>query len=326
MNPSIKSKEIKGFSQGFVTITIPCNVSYKYFNSLQDIDGGKNLDFHNPEVCMAAAAVTAVGYFQFKLTGAPRDNLAARAPIVNCEALGAKGLVITIATTKSQTVLRKCGVMFASWFVPDKLYGMYSQLAKERSKTTLGDNGKKGYAWASNQLVLGAKSPSILVTTTSKVDEAKFKDMMKAKFRAESLSGGVKPSADPIDPKNDDCPDTVGAYEDTRTPIIIHKGHSAEVVRHFLWDSKLKSEYDGHTLWVGIPPSQWPSKVKALKLKKTVYVANKWAKLANSKVSKLGYSLMAICTISGTCTTAELAGIGANTKAADISSLLDQLF
>ena len=46
MNPTIKVKEIKSFSQGFVTITIPVNVSFKYFNSLKSLDGGKNLDFH----------------------------------------------------------------------------------------------------------------------------------------------------------------------------------------------------------------------------------------------------------------------------------------
>jgi hypothetical protein len=326
MNPTIKSKEIKGFSQGFVTITIPCNVSYKYFNSLKDPDGGKNLDFHDPEVCMAAVAATAVCYFQAKLNGAPRDNLAARAPVLTCEALGSKGLVITITTTKSQTVLRKCCVMFAAWFVPNKLYGMYGDMAKVRSKTTLGAKGKTGYAWACNQLVSGAKSANILVTTTAKVDEAKFKTMMKKKFRADNLPGGVKPTPEKDSKDDSDCPDTVGSYEDTHTAISISKGHSAEVVRHFLWEYKIRSHYDGSTLWVGVHPKQWATKKNSLKTKKTIYVVNKWSKLAKSKVSKLGYALMAITTPSGNCTSSELAGISPSTKAADISSLLDQLF
>lgn len=313
MNPSIKSKEIKGFSQGFVTITIPCNVSYKYFNSLRDLDGGKNVDFNNPEVCMAAVAHTAVEYFQSKLTGAPRDNLAARAPIVVSEALGPKGLVITIATTKSQTVLRKCCVMFASWFIPNKLFGMYKELAKTRSITPIGAKDLKGFVWASNQIVAGAKSANFLITTTAKVDENKFVDMMKNKFRAESMSGGVKPSAV--------SDDNVGAYETTHTAIKISKGHSAEIIRHFLWEYKLKSHYDGVSLWINVSPTNWPTKLKFLKGKKTMYVTNKWSKLG----AKLGYALMAMCTQSGTCIGSELAGIRDTVKTSDITSLLDQL-
>lgn len=323
MNPTIKTKEIKGFSQGFVTITIPINVSSKYFNALKSPDGGKNLDFHDPEVCMAATVATAICYFQTKLTGAPRDNLAARAPQFNSEALGNKGVIITITTTKSQTVLRKCCVMFAQWFVPNKLYGMYGTMAKYRSKTTLGDKGKKGYAWASNALVAAVKNCDILVTTTAKVDLAKFKSMMNAKFRAESLSGGSKPTAEK-EIKEDDCPDTVGAYEDNATAISISKGHSAEVVRHFLWEYKISSHYDGSKLWVFVPPKQWTTKKNSLKTKKSVYVINKWSKLAKTK--KLGFALMAICTQSGICTSSELAGIKEDTKASDITSLLDQLF
>jgi hypothetical protein len=325
MNPTIKVKEIKSFSQGFVTITIPVAVSSKYFNSLKSPDGGNNLDFHDPEVCMAATAITALNYFRFKLTGAPRDNLTTKAPIINFEALGSKGIVITIITTKSQTVLRKCCVMFAQWFVPNKLYGMYGQTAKYRSKNVLGDKGKKGFAWAANQLVGAAKNVSIVVTTTGKVDEAKFKSMMKAKFRAEPLTGGVKPSAEKSESKEDDD-DCIGSYEDTSTAISISKGHSAEVVSHFLAEYKIISLYDGSTLWVFVPPKQWPAKKKMLKTKKTTYVVNKWSKLAKSKVSKLGYALRAMCTAGGTCTSAELSGISTDTKAADISGLLDQLF
>lgn len=322
MDPTIRTKEIKSFSQGFLTMTIPINVSTKYFNSLISSDGTKNLDFHDPEVCMAAAAVTVIRYYQYKLTGSPRDNLSAKAPTMNCSALGPKGIVITITTTKSQTVLRKCCVQFAAWFVPDKLYNMYSDLAKYRSSTVLGDKGKKAYAWAAHELVTAVKKVDILFTTTGNVDDAKVKEMMKSKFRATLLSGGVKPSPDKTE-KEEVC---IGSYEDNTTPIKISKGHSAEVIRHFLWEYKIRSFYDGQTLWVFVPPKSWDVKQKMLKTKKTIYVLNKWSKLAKSKDSKLGYALMAMTTQSGTCTSSELAGISENTKVSDITSLLDQLF
>jgi hypothetical protein len=319
MHPIINSKSIKGLSQGFVTITIPVNANNKYINSLKCQEGSQDLDFHDPDVCLSAAIVTAIDYFENKLTGAPRDLLASRAPTLDYEALGSKGIVITVVTSKSQTVLRKVCTMFAQHFTPNKLYGMYQDMAKYRSTSTLGEKGKKGYSWASNQILAALKNVNIMITTNAKLDEKKIKDMVIAKVKAESLVGGVKPA---LENKAASTDTVVSSYENLATEITISSGPSVVIIRHFLWDAKIHSHYDGKTLYVYVAPTSWKTRSVALKKKKSVYLENKWKKMN----ANLGTAYLAMAVSSGICTSSELNSLKAGPSIADITTLLDKLF
>lgn len=334
MNPSVNSNNVKGVSQGMVTITIPVNVSHKYVGALKCQTGEKDLNFENPEVCLAALVCCTTEYFSNKATGTPRDLFSTRGAVINYEALGSKGLVITATTSKSMTVLKKICAMFAQHYVPNKMWAIYNQLAKYRATSPLGEKGKKAYAWASNQLTNAVKNADVMLTSASKLDEKKVKEVMKKKYKAEQLPGGVKPSVaggakkskstkkDEPEPAaaSKALPAVTSTYETNTKQIGIASGIAAVLVKHYLAEYKYHSVYDGSTLYVFVPPSQWKTAAAKLKKRQSDYV-KKWGKMGKS----LGLALYLTCAQSGLCTSKELNSVKANPTASDISNLLDKL-
>jgi len=149
-----------------------------------------------------------------------------------------------------------------------------------------------------------------------------IKDMMKAKFRAENMGGGSKPSPESKKTNEKDDELEESSYENLATEISISSGPSAVVIRHFLWDSKIHSHYNGKTLYVYVAPNSWKTKSASLKSKKSVYVDNKWKKMKD----RLGPAYLAMAVSSGICTSAELNAMKTGPSAGDIMSLLNKLF